>query len=185
VKTSGFYSVTGIGVNGCPYTFGPVQVTVNKSPQVTITGTTQYCQGEALNIKTSAAGVNYAWIRLPSTPVGGNSPNLNIIANTPGTFTYQVTVTAANGCTGSATYTINVDPVPGSAVIVASGPLTFCDGDSIKLSVTPPGFTYLWSKSPAPAIPSPQNANPDLWVTTPAVPTRSSFKQLTAAPIRQ
>jgi hypothetical protein len=59
-----------------------------------------------------------------------------------------------------------VDPVPGSAVIVASGPLTFCDGDSIKLSVTPPGFTYLWSKSPAPAIPSPQNANPDLWVTT-------------------
>ncbi|MBK7888987.1 MAG: PKD domain-containing protein [Bacteroidetes bacterium] len=166
VKTSGFYSVTGIGVNGCPYTAGPVQVTVNKSPQVTITGSTQYCQGEALNIKTSAAGVNYAWIRLPSTPVGGNSPNLNIIANTPGTFTYQVTVTAANGCTGSATYTINVDPVPGSAVIVASGPLTFCDGDSIKLSVTPPGFTYLWSKSPAPAIPSPQNANPDLWVTT-------------------
>jgi hypothetical protein len=125
VKTSGFYSVTGIGVNGCPYTAGPVQVTVNKSPQVTITGTTQYCQGEALNIKTSAAGVNYAWIRLPSTPVGGNSPNLNIIANTPGTFTYQVTVTAANGCTGSATYTINVDPVPSSAVIVASGPLTF------------------------------------------------------------
>ncbi|MBL7922958.1 MAG: PKD domain-containing protein, partial [Bacteroidia bacterium] len=165
VKTSGYYSVTGIGVNGCPYTAGPVLVTVNRSPAVTITGLTQYCQGEALNIKTSAAGINYAWIRLPSTPVGTNSPNLTIIANTPGTFTYQVTVTAANGCTGMATYTVNVDPVPSSASIVASGPLTFCNGDSIKLTVSPPGFTYLWSKSPAPAVPSPQNAANSLWVT--------------------
>ena len=165
VKTSGYYSVTGIGVNGCPYTAGPVQVTVNKSPQVTITGQTQYCQGEALNIKTSAAGINYAWIRLPSTPVGGNTPNLTIIANTPGTFTYQVTVTAANGCTGSATYTITVDPVPGSASIVANGPLTFCQGDSVKLTVSPPGFSYLWSKSPAPQLTSPANAQPDFWAT--------------------
>ena len=165
VKTSGYYSVTGIGVNGCPYTAGPVLVTVNKSPQVTITGATQYCQGEALNIKTSAAGINYAWIRLPSTPVGTNSPNLNIIANTPGTFTYQVTVTAANGCTGSAMYTITVDPVPGSASIVASGPLTFCQGDSVKLTVSPPGFSYLWSKSPAPPLTSPANAQTSYWAT--------------------
>ncbi|MFM9052094.1 MAG: hypothetical protein ACKOKF_07230, partial [Bacteroidota bacterium] len=165
VKTSGFYKVTGIGINGCPYTAGPVFVTVNPSPVVTLSGPTQYCQGEALGIKTSTAGVNFSWIRLPSTPVGTNSPNLNIIANTPGTFTYQVTVTAANGCTGIGTYTITVDPVPAAASIIASGPLTFCQGDSVQLTVSPVPASVLWSKSPAPPLSAPANAQLALWAT--------------------
>ncbi|MEP7264016.1 MAG: PKD domain-containing protein, partial [Bacteroidota bacterium] len=166
VKTSGFYSVTSIDINGCPFTVGPVQVTVQKSPNATITGQIQYCQGENLDIKTSAAGTNFAWVLLPSTPVGGNTPNLAVIAGqgNAGTFTYQVTVTGLNGCTAVATYTINVDPVPPSASIVG-GPLTFCNGDSIVLTVNPAGAAYLWSKSPAPPLTGPANTNDSLYVT--------------------
>ena len=51
VKTSGFYKVKGISGNGCPYTAGPVSVTVKPSPDATITGKVNYCQGENLDIK--------------------------------------------------------------------------------------------------------------------------------------
>lgn len=166
VKTSGFYKVTGTDNQGCPYTAGPVQVTVLKSPTVTITGQTNYCQGEALDIKTGAAGISFAWVRMPGNiPVGTNAPNLNIVPAGTGLQTYQVTVTGANGCTASASYTVFIDPIPSSAAIVASGPLTFCEGDSILLTVSPTGATYLWSKSPTPALTSPANTQPGLYVT--------------------
>jgi PKD repeat protein len=165
VKTSGFYKVTGIGVNGCPYTAGPVSVTVKQSPNVILSGNVQYCQGEALDLKTTTSGVAFLWQSVPGFATVGTSANLNIIPAGSGLFTYQCTVTAANGCTGSAQITINVDPVPTGASITASGPLTFCQGDSIKLNVSPTAFAYLWSKSPAPQLTPPTNSQPFIYVT--------------------
>lgn len=167
VKTNGFYSVTGIGGNGCPYKAGPIQVTVKHSPVATISGKTNYCQGETLDLKTSSAGTSFVWQQLVpfAGVVGTNAPNLNIPAITPGTITYSVTITGANGCSSSASYTVIVDPVPSSATIVASGPLTFCEGDSVKLSVVPVGATYLWSKTPTPALTPPTNTNSNIYVT--------------------
>lgn len=165
VKNSGFYKVTGTDIQGCPYTAGPVQVTVLHSPVVVITGKTTYCQGEALDIKTGAAGINFAWVKMPGNiPVGTNSPNLTIIPGGTGSITYQVTVTNASGCSASASYTIFVDPVPSSATIIG-GPLTFCEGDSVLLTVSPIGATYLWSKSPTPALTAPANANDSLYAS--------------------
>lgn len=116
-------------------------------------------------MKTNTAGVTVAWTPYPTGPVLGTNPNLTIVANTPGTFTYKVTLTSANGCSASDTISVTVDPVPSSAVIVASGPLTFCEGDSINLQLSPPAATYLWSKSPTPPLSPPTNAAPILWVT--------------------
>ncbi|MBL0102327.1 MAG: PKD domain-containing protein [Bacteroidetes bacterium] len=167
VHTSGFYSVTGVGANGCPYTAGPVQVTVKRSPTATISGKTVYCQGEKLDLKTTSAGTSFVWQQLVpfAGVVGTNAPNLNITANTPGTITYSVTVTSANGCSSSASITITVDPVPTSAYIDSSSSLTFCEGDSVLLTVVPPGASYLWSKSPTPALTSPADSNDSLWVS--------------------
>ena len=167
VKTSGFYKVKGISGNGCPYTAGPVQVTVKPSPDATITGKVNYCQGEKTDIKTSSAGASIVWNQIAPFFIGGigSAPNLNVFPNpVSGPHTYQVIITGANGCTASATYTIFVDPVPVSASIVASGPLTFCNGNSVILTVNPPGATYLWSKSPTPPLSSPANTNPSLTV---------------------
>ena len=166
VKQNGYYSVTGYNPSfGCPYkaTVGPL--TVKKSPNASISGKTQYCQGENLDLKTSTAGVTVSWNLYPSGPVLGTNPNLTIPANTAGTFTYQVTLTAANGCTATDTISVTVDPVPSSAVIVASGPLTFCEGDSVKLQVVPAAGSYLWSKSPTPPLTPPSNTNSFIWVT--------------------
>ncbi|MBK7850393.1 MAG: PKD domain-containing protein [Bacteroidetes bacterium] len=166
VKQNGYYSVVGNNPSfGCPYrvTVGPL--TIRRTPNPTITGRVRYCQGENLDLKTNTAGVTVAWTPYPTGPVLGTNPNLTIVANTPGTFTYKVTLTSANGCSASDTISVTVDPVPSSAVIVASGPLTFCEGDSINLQLSPPAATYLWSKSPTPPLSPPTNAAPILWVT--------------------
>ncbi|TAH42205.1 MAG: PKD domain-containing protein, partial [Bacteroidetes bacterium] len=167
VKTSGYYSVSAVDGNGCPFTVGPVYVTVNKSPNVVIGGKTTYCQGENLDLKTQTAGVSFVWNRIAPTFIGGvgSLPNLTNVASVAGTFTYQVIVTGANGCTGSASITITVDPVPSSASIIG-GPLTFCDGDSVLLTVAPPGVSYLWSKSPTPPLSPPANTNDSLYAKT-------------------
>ena len=166
VKNSGFYKVKGFSANGCPYTAGPVQVTVKPSPNATITGKTSYCKGEKLDIKTSSAGITITWNQLSPSFIGGigSLPNLNIIPSPSGSHTYQVIIQGANGCSASATYTIFVDSVPPSASIVSSGPLTFCDGDSTILTVNPPGATYLWSKSPTPPLTGPSITNDSLIV---------------------
>ena len=166
VKNSGFYKVKGFSANGCPYTAGPVQVTVKPSPNATITGKTNYCKGEKLDIKTSSAGITITWNQLSPSFIGGigNLPNLNIVPSPSGSHTYQVIIQGANGCSASATYTIFVDSVPPSASIVSSGPLTFCDGDSTILTVNPPGATYLWSKSPTPPLTGPSITNDSLIV---------------------
>ena len=165
VKTSGYYSVTSYDGNGCPFTVGPVQVTVKQSPNATIVGKAQYCQGENLDIKTQTAGSSFVWQQIIpfAGVVGGNTPNLAIPLPSAGTFTYQVTVTGLNGCVSTATYTIIVDAVPLTATILG-GPLTFCNGDSVVLTVSPPGATYLWSKSPTPALSGPANTYSSLTV---------------------
>src|SRR5205085_8341126 len=93
--------------------------------------------------------------------IQGTLPNMTNVASIPGTFIYRVTVTGANGCTASATIQIIVDPVPASATIVGA-PTTICDGDSVLLSVSPTGVTYIWSKSPPPPVATP--ASPSIWV---------------------
>ena len=166
VKNSGFYKVVGVSPNGCPFTAGPVSVIVKQSPNATITGPVQYCQGEQLDLKTSTAGNSITWNQVAPSFIGGvgNTANLNIIPPGPGTYTYQVVIVGLNGCTGTSTYTIVVDPVPAAANIIASGPLTFCDGDSVILTLNPPAATYLWSKSPTPPLSSPANTNDSLIV---------------------
>ncbi len=165
-KQAGYYSVVGYNPSfGCPYkaTVGPL--TIRRSPNATITGKKKYCQGEALDLKTNTAGVTIAWTLYPTGPVLATTPNLNIIAAVPGTFTYRVTLTAPNGCSAWDSISVVVDPVPGSASIVAAGPTTFCQGDSVNLSVNPVGFTYLWSKSPTPPLTPPSNSNVNYWAT--------------------
>ncbi len=156
VTQSGYYTVSGVDGNGCPYKAGPVHVIIKTAPVATISGKTIYCPGENINLTTtSGTGYSYAWTQTPSGGgVGGNSPNLNIPAPAPGIYVYQVTVTGSNGCTATASYTVTVDPPPSSLVISPAGPLTVC-ANAVPVLLSAPtgtGYTYFWSKTPPPPV---------------------------------
>jgi hypothetical protein len=102
---------------------------------------TSICLNASVQLNASAPGaVSYLWS--PSTGLSCTSCP-NPIANPTVTTNYAVTITNANGCTDMDTVTVTVFPLPGPS-INASGPTTFCFGDSVTLS-GPNNYNYLWS----------------------------------------
>jgi len=135
VSTSGSYTVTVGDANGCSATSDATTVTVNPLPNTTITasGPTTFCVGGSVTL-TAPAGYTYSWSNGATTQ--------SIVVNASGN--YSVTINDATGCSAtSAPTTVTVNPLP-TATITASGPTTFCEGNSVTLTA-PAGYTYSWS----------------------------------------
>jgi hypothetical protein len=132
-STAGSYSVT-VSANGCSSTSAAQAVVVNPVPLSTVSasGPLTFCQGGSVSL-SAPAGYTYLW--------SSGATTQSITAFAAGS--YSVTVTA-NGCSStSAALAVTVNPNP-PANVVASGPLTFCQGGSVTL-VAPSGYAYVWS----------------------------------------
>ncbi|MBI1287084.1 MAG: tandem-95 repeat protein [Flavobacteriales bacterium] len=135
VYASGTYSVTVTDANGCSGTSGSVTVNVNQLPFSFIfaTGPTTFCEGDSVDL-VARQSAGYLWNTGDTTRI--------ITVNTSGT--YSVTVFDANGCQSESneiTVTVNPNPTP---TVSANGPLAFCDGESVILTLSGSG-TYTWN----------------------------------------
>lgn len=132
VATAGTFTVTVTNSFGC---VGDTMrsTTINPLPVPSITGTTTICAGANTAFN---AGVysSYIW------NTGATSQTIN--TGTAGTYT--VTVTDANGCTGTDNISLIVNPVPAPSI---SGNLVFCQGDNSTLNAGGGYTNYLWSNS--------------------------------------
>lgn len=131
VNAAGTYSVTVTDGNGCT---GVSSVVVNSvaAPTVMIQGDNDLCAGESSVLSTQMPFTSYLW------STGAATPTITVDTSA----TYSVTVTNANGCTGTSSYNVVFHPLP--TVDIAGG-LTFCPNGATILSV-PAGFsTYAWS----------------------------------------
>ncbi len=136
VTTSGTYSVTINDVNGCVGT-ASTTVTVNPTPNATITpsGPTTFCTGSSVSLSATAS-TSYAWSTGETTQA--------ITANA--TNTYIVTITNANGCTGTASQDVTENSIPVVSISSSSGSDTLCSGFSTDLDAG--GYTsYVWSNA--------------------------------------
>lgn len=132
---AGTYSVTVSAGPTCTATASST-VTVNSPPTVTISasGPTTFCTGGNVTL-TASSGQSYLW--------SSGSTQASITATQDGA--YDVTVTSANGCSGTATQTVTVVSTP-SATITPSGATAICPGSNVVLSA-PAGYSYQWSNS--------------------------------------
>lgn len=132
--TSNTYTVT--VTNSCGTSSAAQQVIELPLPTafITVNGGTTICQGQTTTL--IASGQNGNGTFLWSTGATADS----IVVSTAGIYT----VTNSNSC-GNVSYqqTINVTPLP-AATITASGPTTFCQGQSVVLNA-PAGYSYVWS----------------------------------------
>ncbi|MBL0340934.1 MAG: hypothetical protein IPP71_08405, partial [Bacteroidetes bacterium] len=129
VNTAGTFTVTVTDGNGCEGS-ASVSTTVNPLPTPSITGTLAFCAGGSTTLD---AGVysSYLWNTGATTQT--------IAVNTAGTFT--VTVTDGNSCTGSASVSTTVNPLPTPSI---TGTLAFCAGGSTTLDAGVYS-SYLWN----------------------------------------
>lgn len=129
VSVGGNYTVTVTDNNSCTGST-TVNVVANPLPTPTISGDLDFCQGD--NTTLDAGSYNqYSW------NAGGTNQTINV--NTANTFT--VTVTDANGCTGSASATTVVyqNPTP-----VITGNDTICNGTTTSLNAGAGYSNYQW-----------------------------------------
>lgn len=113
VTQSGNYTVTVTNTDGCSASTSTT-VTVNPLPNVTISGSSSFCQGGSTTLTASGANT-YLW--------SNASTNAAITINNAGIYT--VTGTDINGCTNTASQTVAVNPT-------YNIPLThsICEGES-------------------------------------------------------
>ncbi|MEM6262827.1 MAG: PKD domain-containing protein [Bacteroidota bacterium] len=136
--TGGLYTVQVTDANGCQGTANAtVTVVNNPSPSIVPIGPTTFCQGDSITLSVGAYAF-YNWSN------GGSTQNITVSPAT--SRIYTVVVTDANGCIGSdaIAVTVNQNPQPS---IVNSGPLSFCQGNSVTLDVDPGQVfqSYQWS----------------------------------------
>ena len=123
VNQTGTYSVT--NTNSCgSATSNNIVVTVNPLPTastISSSGATTFCAGGSVTLSGNIGGT---W----STGVTTSSISVNQ------TGTYSVTNTNSCGSATSNNIVVNVNPLPTSSTISASGATTFCSGGSVTLS---------------------------------------------------
>jgi uncharacterized repeat protein (TIGR01451 family) len=132
VTTSGTYSVTVTDANGCTSTDSHA-ISINNTLQPAITGPSAACAPQTVTLDAGAGFTSYLW----ST----NETTRTIEVSATGT--YSVTVTGAGGCSGSDSHDVTI-ATAATPTITASGPTTFCTGESVTLTASN-GASYLWS----------------------------------------
>ena len=136
--TSGSYTTTVNGnttfkvaaydaTTGCVSDKANVTATVKTIPTVTATAApAAICAGDTATLTASGADT-YSW---------SNNETVSTIRVVPSdTTTYTVTGTAANGCTNTATVTVNVKEIPGLPTTTAPAPQCLV-GNNVQLNLT-------------------------------------------------
>lgn len=166
ISSSGTYSVTVTGANGCSGTASRV-LTVNNNPTITITGTTSICLGGSTTLTANDAET-YVWNTGASTASISVSPSVNT--------TYTVTGTFASGCTSSTTVGITVNNNPNISI---SGVNSICQGVTTNLTASG-GVTYVWSTTETTSVIS---VNPSTTTTYTLVGTNANGCSGTASKV--
>lgn len=153
-STSGSYTVA-VTESGCSAVSSAVTVTINNNPSVSISPNpgTSIILGNTVTLNATAGLSSYSWS--PSTNLSNASVASPVFTpSADGSFTYTVTGTDANGCSGTASVTITVTlgtptwsgtgnwsssgnwstnsvPSAGADVIISSGTVTISDDRSV------------------------------------------------------
>lgn len=135
--TSSNTSYWAIVSNGCSNqndTTQIVQITVNPTPTVSISGIDTICNGQNTTLFASGAST-YVWF-----PNGQTDTNI-LVSPTINT-TYTVIGTSASGCTNASTSALVVNPLPTASISITQS------GNSATLIASGTG-SYLWSTAVA------------------------------------
>ncbi|MCC6837435.1 MAG: gliding motility-associated C-terminal domain-containing protein [Bacteroidia bacterium] len=135
VSTSGNYTVT-VGAAGCSAISAAtttLELPLPSTPLISNTGLV-FCAGQSTTLTSnSTTGNNWS--------TGETTQSITVTSS----GNYWLTFTDGNGCTSdSTTVTVTVNPLPASPLITANNPLSFCQGDSVNLTVSP-GTGIVWT----------------------------------------
>jgi gliding motility-associated-like protein len=153
ISTPGTYTVTITGSNGCTATASTTITQNNQAPTVSIAASANgvlTCSATSITLTgSSTTGSGTAtWLNgstvLSTGPISGAGNVANYSISTPGTYTLNIL--EANGCLGTANYTVTQNATVPVAVITNNSNTTTltCTQTTISLTGTG-GVSYTWS----------------------------------------
>ncbi len=152
VTTADNFYVTVSNGFGCFANSPTVTTSLYPFTAPTISGGSSFCPGGSVTLTASAGYSAYVWRNGVGSIVGINQ---SLVVTTAGT--YNVTVTAANGCEGVASRVVTLNPVPTPLI---TGSLVFCPGgDSTTLNAGAGYTTYQWKNGIGTVIGTNQTVN--------------------------
>lgn len=136
VTSAGTYTLTVNYSNGCTSSSSfTLQDGVAPTPQIVADGSLTFCAGENVILTTVEPYVSYQWNGYNST-----LPFANIINS----GSYSVTVTGADGCSGTSnSILVNVLPLP-NPTVTPNGSVNICAGDNTTISTQSGFVSYEW-----------------------------------------
>jgi len=144
IDTTWYQAVVQSGVCAAD-TSNAIQVTVYPKPAAAFTVDT-VCYGNATTFVNTST-ISGGFIQFNQWDFGDLSSSLTVspVHNyAAGTYTATLITTSNFSCADTATATVLVNALP-SNVVTASGPLQFCQGDSVLLSAVAGPYNYLWN----------------------------------------
>ncbi|MCW5907544.1 MAG: T9SS type A sorting domain-containing protein [Chitinophagales bacterium] len=135
VQATGSYIVT-VNSNNCIASSAPVNTVAHPSPDSSIVIEIASLCGSGSVKLSGKPGLTYAW------NIGPTSQSITVSQN----GVYALTVTDTIGCQSDSTLNLNITDLLNN-LIVANGPTTFCQGNSVTLTTLPGANSYLWSNS--------------------------------------
>lgn len=135
-STTGSYSVTATGSNGCPSTTASVTINPGAGSTIAVTpsGPTTFCTGQNVVLNAAGGFSNYVWSN------GATGQSLTV--TTSGSYSV---VAEGGACGGSSTPIVVTVNQPSPLGLTPSGSATICPNQSLTLTAQS-GFTnYVWS----------------------------------------
>lgn len=121
---------------------GLVDNDVEHTAIITAGGATTFCSGNNVTLSVAHTGNYVQWKKNGIDIVGATGTTY--IASTNGDFTCSTFSECDTSLSNTIVVTVNGTP---NAVVSAGGPTSFCEGESVTLSVVPVGgCTYKWYK---------------------------------------
>ena len=146
-SSNGTYAIQYVSASACPDS-SVVTVSINSSPDASFTyANTSYCKNGNNPTPTFPTGASAGLFS--ASPAGlqfvnTNTGVINLGASTPGTYVVTNTIAASGSCpAASETFSVTIEDIV-TPTISSSGPVTFCDGDSVVLTSSV-NNNILWS----------------------------------------
>jgi gliding motility-associated-like protein len=155
---AGQYNVIVTDANGCTAT-GNTTVVVNTALTPGIASNSPICEQQALNL-TCSNGVSWSWTGPNGFISSSQNPTINP-ASTAATGTYSISLTDANGCVGTGTLSVVVNPLPNVTV----NSVAICLGQATATLTANNATSYSWTSGTTPSTGATVTATPGATTT--------------------